>query len=298
MPAVGFPSFDQLHVFSTVVEAGSFSAAARRLKRAQSVVSYTIGQLEQQLGVSLFDRSGRVPMPTEAGRALLGDARRAGAAVEALRARVAGFQSGLETEVRLGIDVMFPTDALVSVLESFAAAYPTVGLRLSIEALGGVIDLVASGVCDLGIGTELAVMPSTIRQRPIGSVHLVPVAAPHCALARSPFPLSADLVREATQIVLTDRTGLTQGQDFAVLSLRTWRIGDLGAKHALLRAGLGWGNMPEAMVRDDLAAGRLVRLDLEEGREHDYPLSIIRRGDALPGPAANWLTDRLAETMC
>ena len=73
------------------------------------------------------------------------------------------------------------------------------------------------------------------------------------------------MLREQVQLVLTDRTALTEGQDFGVLALRTWRLGDLGAKHALLLAGLGWGNMPEEMVEDDLAAGRLVRLQVCEG---------------------------------
>jgi DNA-binding transcriptional LysR family regulator len=293
MPVVGFPSFEQLGVFAAVADAGSFSAAARRLRRAQSVVSYAIGQLEQSLGVPLFDRSGRVPVLTEAGRALLADARRAGAAVDSLRARATSLQAGLEAELRVGIDVMFPNAAMVRVLQAFAVAFPTVSLRLCIEALGGVAELVAAGECDLGVSTELAAMPAVIRQRPIGRVRLVPVAAPHCPMAREPCPLGPEVVREATQIVLTDRTALTRGQDIAVLSLKVWRIGDLGAKHALLRAGLGWGNMPEPLVAEDLAAGRLVRLALLEGRNHDYPLSLIQRGDVVLGPAARWLAEGL-----
>lgn len=294
MPNVGFPTFDQLQVFSAVAEAGSFSAAARRLGRAQSVVSYTVGQLEQQIGITVFDRSGRSPSLTDAGRALLGDARRAAAVMDGLRARAAGLQAGLEADVRLGIDVMMPTEILTRALELFAAAYPTVGLHLSMEALGGVIELVSSGTCAFAVGTELAASPKTVRQRPIGSVRLVPVAAPHHDLARATAPVGADVVRDATQIVLTDRTDLTRGQDFAVSSVKAWRIGDLGAKHALLRAGVGWGNMPEAMVRDDLASGRLVRLDLSEGRPYDYPLSLLQRSDTLLGPAATWLAETLA----
>lgn len=57
-------------------------------------------------------------------------------------------------------------------------------------------------------------------------------------------------------MVLTDRSSLTEGDDFGVLGARSWRLADLGAKHALLMAGVGWGNMPEPIVRDDLAAGR------------------------------------------
>ena len=292
MPNVGFPSFDQLKTFVAVAETGSFSAAARRLRRAQSVVSYAIAQLEQQLGVSLFDRAGRIPVMNDAGRALLADARRASAVIDSLRARASGLQSGLEAELKVAIDVMFPTDTTVGILQALAVEYPTVSLRLWSEALGGVAELVASGECDLGISTELAAMPASIRQHPIGEVALIPVAAPHCALLQNSFPLAREVVQDATQIVLTDRTALTQGQDLGVLSLKVWRIGDLSAKLAFLRAGLGWGNMPEPLVRDDLAAGRLLQLQLEEGRSHSYPLSVIQRGDTVLGPAGQWLAAR------
>jgi DNA-binding transcriptional LysR family regulator len=293
MPRVGFPTFEQLQVLTTIAETGSFSAAARRLNRAQSVISYSVGQLEEQIGIVLFDRSGRVPRLTEAGRSLLVDARRATATIDTLRARAASLQKGLEAELRLGVDVMFPMDRLVRALEAFATAFPTVSLRLCMEALGGVAQLVAEEACDLGISTELAAMPEMIRQRPIGMVRLVPVAAPGYALAQPGRAMDRNAVLEATQIVLTDRSAFTEGQDIAVLSLKTWRIGDLGAKYALLLAGLGWGNMPEAMVREDLAAGRLVPLNLSEGRSHDYPLGLIHRADKLLGPAASWLAEHL-----
>ena len=78
-----------------------------------------------------------------------------------------------------------------------------------------------------------------------------------------------------------------------MLSLKTWRIGDLGAKHALLREGLGWGNMPEHLVREDLIKGRLVELALPGGRAHDYPLALIQRRDRLLGPAATWFCSRI-----
>ena len=68
----------------------------------------------------------------------------------------------------------------------------------------------------------------------------------------------------------------------------------MGAKHALLLAGLGWGNMPAEMVADDLAAGRLVRLQVAEAPEHRYPIALIHRADTPPGPACAWLADRLA----
>jgi DNA-binding transcriptional LysR family regulator len=79
-----------------------------------------------------------------------------------------------------------------------------------------------------------------------------------------------------------------------VVSLNTWRIEDLGAKHALLRAGLGWGGMPEPTVREDLDAGRLVRLNLRNWRGAEYVLLAFHKTDTPPGPAGRWLIDRLA----
>jgi DNA-binding transcriptional LysR family regulator len=299
----GTPTLDQLHVLTAVVEAGSFSAAARRLHRAQSVISYAITNLEAQLGVALFAREGRRPVLTEAGRALIADARRIGRQVDELRARASALRRGLEAELALAVDVMFPTARLVTALNDFSREYPTVGLRLRIEALGGVAQLVLDGPCQLGVTGWLASLPDALERRAIGEMRLVPVAAPTHPLARAQDPAAPEFaagpidsarLREEVQLVLADRTTLTAGQDFGVLALRTWRLGDLGAKYALLLAGLGWGNMPAQMVASDLAAGRLVRLQVAEAPEHHYPLGLIHRIDTPPGPAGAWLAERLA----
>jgi DNA-binding transcriptional LysR family regulator len=97
------------------------------------------------------------------------------------------------------------------------------------------------------------------------------------------------------QLVLADRSELTKGQDFTVLSIKTWRLADLGAKHALLLAGIGWGSMPEPIVRDDLAAGRLKHLDLPDWRGGYYQLRALYRADTPPGPAASWMLRRFAQ---
>jgi DNA-binding transcriptional LysR family regulator len=294
MGTPGTPTLDQLRVLVTVVDEGSFSAAARRLNRAQSVVSYAVGNLEAQLGLEIFERGRRRPTLTPAGGAMLEDARRMLSLMDDLRARAAGLQTGLEAELALAVDVMFPTPQLVRLLRAFADAYPAVSLRLRIEALGAVPQLVLDGVCTLGIASWMSARFEALDRREICSVELVPVAAPRHPLAALPGPLSAAALREHTQLVLTDRSMMTQGQDFGVVSPRTWRLGDLGAKQALLLAGLGWGNMPAHAVADDLAAGRLVRLPVREGESRPYPLIIIHRTDTPPGPAARWLAAQIA----
>ena len=156
MDGPGFPSLDQLRVFLTVVETGSFAAAGRRLMRATSAVSYSIANLEQQLGVTLFDRdSTRKPTLTEAGIAVLTEAQTVSVGVDNLRAKVSGLTAGLEAELGLVVDVMLPTSRLVDALQAFEAELPTVTLRLYIEALGAVFQLVESRVADIGISGSL-----------------------------------------------------------------------------------------------------------------------------------------------
>src|ERR1700751_5166988 len=122
----GTPTLDQLKVFLTVVDVGSFAGAARKLNRATSVVSYAIANLEAQLGVSLFDReSTRKPQLTDSGRTVLAEARAIHGGVDGLRAKVKGLLQGLESEVPLALDVMLPASRSVDALKSFRAECPS-----------------------------------------------------------------------------------------------------------------------------------------------------------------------------
>ena len=294
MPSLGTPSLDQLRVFLAVSEEGSFSSAARVLNRRQSVVSYTIANLEEQLGgLKLFERTGRRPALTEAGHTLLAEARKVSFDVEALRAKASGLLAGLEPELAVVVDVMLPTATLVDTMVAFRAAFPTVTLRLFVETLGAVAKLVLDRTCAVGVSGPLAGTIGGLEKRMIGAVHMLSVAAPNHPLGARRAPITVADLRDHVQLVLTDRSELTKGQDFNVLSTETWRLGDLGAKHALLLAGLGWGGMPDAMVKDDLDAGRLVILDIEGRKPDDYRMVAVHRSDSPPGPAGRWFIDRL-----
>src|SRR3979411_3419358 len=105
-------TIDQLRGFIASVDEGSFSAAARRLRRAQSAVSELVSSLEDQIGVMLFDRSGRYPKLTSEGAILLADARGIVAGVDFMKARAKGIAAGLEPELPVVIDVCFPRAAI------------------------------------------------------------------------------------------------------------------------------------------------------------------------------------------
>ncbi|WP_126172987.1 LysR family transcriptional regulator [Altericroceibacterium xinjiangense] len=290
---VGRPTLDQLRIFLAVADEGSFNAAARKLGRALSVISYGVAALESQLGLSLFHREGsRRPELTEAGRALLADARAVVDESAGLVARARGIRQGLETEVSLAVDVMVPSKTVAGVLRDFQAAFPTVDLRLHVEALGAVAALVLDQRADLAIaGPDILDLPE-LERLSVGTVQLVPVAAPGHPLAQMDR-IEPGATRQHLQLVLTDRSPLTKGREFSVLSPRTWRLADLGAKHALLVEGIGWGNMPCHIVAEDLAEGRLVKLSLPEAAPLDYRLHALWRKDSRPGPAGSWLLEAL-----
>jgi DNA-binding transcriptional LysR family regulator len=291
MVNIGQPSLDQLRIFLAVVEEGSFNSAARKLGRAISVISYGIANLEAQLGVTLFEREGsRRPELTQAGQALLAEARNVADDVDALMAKVRSLHQGLEAELALAIDVMVPSAVLAHILREFQRMFPTVTLRLHVEALGAVAAMVLDGRANLGIGGPVIVDHPALERQVVGCVELVPVAAPSHPLAKVKR-LTSGVARKYLQLVLTDRSQMTEGRDFSVTSSRSWRLADLGAKHALIREGIGWGNMPRHAVAEDLASGELVELKLPEEPRLDYVLSALWRKDVLPGPAASWVLD-------
>lgn len=292
MAQPGTPTFDQLRIFLTIVETGSFAAAGRKLHRAVSVISYGIANLEAQLGLVLFDREGtRKPVLTVAGRALLAEARAISAGMDGLRAKVKGMLEGLEAEVDLVVDVMLPSDCLAKVLRAFAVEFPTVQLRLHVETLGAVAGMVLDGRAVVGVSGPLATEVEGIEHISARVVEMIPVAAPDHPLGRMErIPPGA--ARDHVQLVLSDRSDITEGRDFGVISPRTWRLADLSSKHALLREGIGWGSMPVPMVEPDLLSGTLVRLAMPDHIGHFYRLSAIWRRAAPPGPAASWLIDQ------
>ncbi|MES2472811.1 MAG: LysR family transcriptional regulator [Pseudomonadota bacterium] len=289
------PTLDQIAVFLAIVETGSFAAAGRKLGRATSVISYAISNLESQLGVSLFVRAGTArPKLTEAGRAILSDSRGLAIALDGLLAKARGLTQGLEAEVSLVVDVMLPACLVVEALGEFSSRFPTVALRLRVEALGAVTQAVVEGVAAFGISGPLELASDLLARGPAGSVTMIPVAAPGHPLAQMPGVISASTARDHIQLVLTDRSQLTADRDFGVLAVKSWRLADLGAKHALLVAGLGWGNMPEPMVNEDIKRGRLVELNIETPGDLVYRFHTVHRSDTPPGPAASWLMQRLA----
>jgi DNA-binding transcriptional LysR family regulator len=289
-------TLDQLRTFIAAADEGSFSAAGRKLRRAQSVVSQTLANLESQFRVKLFDRTSRRPVLTGQGQVLLAHARTVAGDVDRLKAHAKHLAGGLEPELSIAVESMFPMGTLTAAVTAFHAAFPLTPLRLYAETLGAVMQAVLDERCTLGLSGELALVPPRFTQEPVLTVRLIHVASPRHPLAAYGRPVPAGELAKHVQLVLTDRSTLSNGQDLGVLSQRTWRLADLGAKHAFLRAGLGWGGMPVELVQADLARGSLVKIVAEDAPE-GFAVSIraVYRTDAPPGIAGRWFIDRLKQ---
>lgn len=292
-------SLDQLRTFIAAADEGSFSAAARKLNRVQSAVSGWVGSLEQQIGVTLFDRSARFPVLTEQGVLLLADARNIVAGVDTLKARARLMAGGMEAELSVVVDVFFPTADITRAAKAFAQRFPLTPLRLFVEGLGAGYQPVLDGRCSIGILAALPLAFPSLAGERLTEVPLVAVAAPDHPLARAGGRLPRHALAKHVQLVLTDRSSLMAGKDYGVSSPTTWRLADLSTKHAFLRDGVGWGSMPLHMVQADVRAGTLVILDTEDMPRTGFPLAIsaVHRAAAPPRPAGRWFVDCLRQGL-
>lgn len=292
------PTLDQLQVFLAVVTEGGFSAASRALNKAQSVISYTISNLETQLEVKLFEREGmRQPKLTEEGKAVLEEARRMVADLQSLRARVSGLKQGLEAEISVAVSTIIPDFILVDVLRHFQERFPSVSLRLSTGELGMVHNMVATGQATIGFGGSVVEFDDNVVCTKIGNNIMLPVAAPDHRLSKLNRKLTLADMRGEVQLVVTDSSGLTGNTMYNVLSYKIWRVSDIATKHSLITGGLGWGGLPLAVARHGLERGLLVKLDIDVFEQVELPIYTMHKASMALGPAGRWMAEALSQSL-
>ncbi|MCW5712012.1 LysR family transcriptional regulator [Shinella sp.] len=291
-------TLDQIRTFVTIADSGSFRSAAQKLSRVQSGVSATVANLEAALGVELFDRSGYKPVLTPQGQVLLGNARDIILRVDVLRAQARGFAHGVETEVAISIDTLFPMQEVARAISRMRLEYPAVAVRVWSEAMGGPLDALRKRRCALAVMVGDDFRDPRIRFEPLTSISQVAVVASShpLALRHAGHPLELMDVADHLQIVLTDPSDISAGRDFGVVSSQTCRVNAQDTKHHLILGGAGWGRLPHWLVERDLEQGRLLRLNVSAmGRNGEVTSSayVAHRRDEALGPAAQKLADLL-----
>ncbi|MCB1497192.1 MAG: LysR family transcriptional regulator [Bauldia sp.] len=290
-------TLDQLRVLVAVAENGSFSAAARSLGRVQSAISQSVQSLENALGTPLFDRRGRVPKLNDAGRVILSDARRLLGEAATLKARAESIVNDIEAELTLAVDVIFPIEVLTACLKDLAETFPNLPVTLFTEGLGGAEQRLRDGTARLGLYVPFGIAGENREMEFLVSIPTVPVVAAGHPLAAIEGPVDREALEQSLQLVLTDRTPVSEGLSGGIISHRTWRFADQTTRLDFLLAGFGWCHMPRHMVRWDIAAGRLKELELKERTRNEFPIHVIHERGRPPGRAGRWLIDRIRQRL-
>jgi DNA-binding transcriptional LysR family regulator len=295
-------SLDQFAVFAAVVDDGSFAAAARRLNRAQSAITYAIQKLEDQTGVPLFDRSTYRPTLTEAGKNLLPRIRRILADVESYRLHARQMAMGVEDELRLAVHPYTPANFLSDVLRDFRVAFPSVRIVACLQPRNAALESLQQGKSDLALLFVLVSLGETFNHVPCTAVELVAVASPQHPLAQKKGPVGPELLRDNMQIGVHDALSSEEERTlrgYGMDSTEIWRVMNFEMMHSLLLGGVGWGVVPLSRVAEDLAAGRLVALQIDRWKPRKGALTVslvvVQAIDRPLGPAGRWLFQKFAE---
>lgn len=285
-------SLEALQVLDAIERSGSFAAAATELHRVPSAVSYTVARLEDDLGVAVFDRSGHRARLTPAGRLLLEEGRRILAASNELATAARRLAEGWEPRLGIAVDGLVDTAALWPLVATFCAEHPYVDVRVFEEVLGGTAEALLDGRADLVVG--LADRPAAvgISARPLGDVEFVFAAAPHHPITAEPTPLTAAAIRRHRAVAVADSARRSPPLTIGLLDTQPrLTVTSMTAKIDAQRRGLGVGFLPRHRVRQLLAGGELVALELALPRAPSR-IHIAWRSEA-SGKALAWFLARL-----
>lgn len=288
-------TLDSLQLLDAIDRRGSFAGAGKELHKVPSTISYAVGQLEEQLGVAIFDRSGPRVTLTDAGTELLKEGRYLLRAAQDLESRVRRVASGWETELTISMDSLFAPIALQEDVREFCTIAEQTRLRITTEALTGTWEALLDRRADLLIGAA-GEGPSGggYIAETMGTLGFVFVVAPDHPLAAVDHPLTR-LDLQAHRVVavadsarkLDARTiGLQFGQNVIT-------VPDIRSKYEFQRAGMGCGFLPEPYVRAAVAAGTLIVKDVEEPKPAETFFVAWRTGEK--GRALKWWRERMRQ---
>lgn len=281
-------SLENLHLLLATVDSGSFSAAARRFGKAPSAVSTSIANLEIDLGLTLFDRQGRLPRLTVAGERIVAEARDLLARQGQLLTLAHELANGMEPRLTLAVDDDSLLPWLSPVLAQLAHTYPRLELELLFPLMEDLGDMLLNGRAHLGVGYQGLNTPAALGRFGLGQVQMPLVVAPQHPLAQLAQPTLADLQAER-QLMATGRQPGAERERFRVSSSIWWAEGDQ-AVLALVKRGLGWGAVPAFLLDEPLARGEVIRLPAGGLPPVDaQAITLLWHSDRPLGQAARWL---------
>ena len=283
---------DQLRVFIAAAEEGSFSAAGRKLHKVQSAISYSISNLEESLGIDLFDRSKRSPKLTTIGETMLKRAKIIVSQIEQLHQHALSVKQGMETDLSLCTDPWFPTKILFKACAEFKFVFPNIPLSIYTEPLDVIKKRISQQRCHLGFACTLDSRSAHWNQEELGSLQMICAVSSKHILGQKETLVDEDLLDEL-QILVTHTNSSLPNQ--TALSNKSWTVNSFISQREILKSGLGWGLIPKHMIAEDIKKKILVEIKPESlcSNPNVFPLIAMYRQDVNLGPSALWLLKKL-----
>ena len=287
-------TLEQLRVLQAIVQTGTFRGAGERLFKSQPAVSVLIRKLEEELGLKLFTRATYRPELTAEGRVIHDQAVIALKETNKLSALAQRLTGKEEPEVRLSVNSMFPLTRLLKTLQRIDADHPATRLIVTGDSMGGSMDRLMRGETDIALTTETDMDSTRMEARSLAMVRVVPVARPDYGPATREGCNTVEDVRRDVQVVVADSSVSENKQSLdLVADARRWTVTDMAVKKDIIMAGMGWGGLPEHLVAEELASGKLVRVYVEGFDIRESQLYILRRTDRSIGVVAEALWQAL-----
>lgn len=287
-------TLDQWQALVAVVDAGGYAQAAEQLHRTQSTISYAVHKIEEQLGVEVFELEGRRAALTEAGRVLYRRGKALLRESERVERTAAALAEGQEAELRLAVEIVFPTWLLLQCLQQFAQERPDTRIELYESVLGGTEELLGEGQVQLAICSRV---PPGYVGDPLMHVRFIAVAAPSHPLHRLGRTLTHQDLREYRHLFVRD-TATRRGVDaHGEITEQRWTVSHKATSIRAACMGLGFAWYAEDLIREELASDQLRPLPLSEGAERWATLYLATADPDTVGPGARRLVDIIREAV-
>lgn len=280
-------TLDQWLALIAVVDGGSYARGAERLHKTQSTVTYAVQKLETLLGIKVFEIVGRKARLTPTGEVLY---RRAKALLDeagSLEGAAATLAAGWEPELRLAVDVLFPTWLLLRCLARFAGEHPQTAIELYETVISGTEEAITLRKVDLAIAASI---PQGFSGEALLRVRFIAVASPDHPLHRAGGKVTLQDLRKHRHLIVRD-TGTHRRSGSPIRAEQTWTVGNKATSIRAACMGLGFAWFAEDTIRGELDRGELKPLPLREGAERSAELYLIFADRDYAGPGALRLAD-------
>jgi len=286
-------TLDALKVLDAIERKKSFAGAADELFRVPSAISYTVNKLEEDLDLTIFDRSKRKAELTAVGQLIVEQGRLILEATNELTYMAKQSASGWELELRIAVDSILSYQPIYTLIAQFQTQHPWIDIKITEEVFGGTLDALSSGRCELILGATGTVRDSCIESYAIGNIEFIFAVAKTHPLCNINVPITSKMIKQYPSVVVADTSvevatrsaGLLDGQPRLT-------VPSIEQKINVQSQGLGVGYLPVHRIQAQLKSGQLVALNLAKAETRDLGLYVAWRKDN-NGKALAWFIEQI-----